>query len=145
MDKVVISGISAVLDGEYEVSWSDFTNRELHTIKQMSGVRAGELEEALEAGDSDLLLAVAVIAMQRSGRYVKGSEDALWDSAPGKITFEFGEDEEEVPPTSPPRGGARESSSGKSSSGAGELHPESAPNGTGSPDSVTGSDFVPVT
>lgn len=61
-----------------------FTNRELHLIKQIAGVRAGELFDAMEAGDNDLVVALAHLAIKRAGRN-QPTLDMLWDLAPGEI------------------------------------------------------------
>jgi hypothetical protein len=53
---------------------SDYTGRELQFVQQETGIRAGELEEALSAGDVSALVALVVIALRRSGR-----EDATMD------------------------------------------------------------------
>ena len=44
-----------------------FTYREMGTIKRITGLRAGELEDALNAGDVDVIVALAVIAGTRAG------------------------------------------------------------------------------
>lgn len=69
-----------------------FTNRELHLIKQIAGVRAGELFDAIEAGDNDVLVALAHIAVRR-GDTARPSLDELWDLPAGEITAEDIEDE----------------------------------------------------
>jgi hypothetical protein len=100
MDSILIEGIPAY-NGEYPLDISYFTNRELHLIKELSGVRAGELEEAFAAGDNDLMVAVAAIAIWRKTR-VKPDLDAIWDAEAGKFTLRVAEtvedDDESVPP-----------------------------------------------
>jgi hypothetical protein len=83
-----------------------FTNRELHLIKSIAGVRAGQLFDAMEAGDNDLVVALAHIGIKRAGRH-QPTLDALWDMAPGEIEISSPDDEEEgaVPPTSTPTSG----------------------------------------
>lgn len=99
MAKVVISDGAA--KGEYELAVGYFTNRELHLIKRETGVRAGELEEAFAAGDNDLLIVLAYIALQRNGlSHIPIS--SLWDMEAGTITFDFQEDEE-VEDENPPQ------------------------------------------
>jgi hypothetical protein len=100
MDKLVIAGIPPY-DGTHDLDLGEFlgslTNRELHRIKVMSGVRAGELYEALVAGDSDLIVAFTVIVLERKGRRV--DEDLFWDAPAGSaIGLEMGK-EEQLPPT----------------------------------------------
>lgn len=90
-DKIVVKDL-APYDGEYPFE-GDFTMRELHTIKRISGIRAGELDEALNAGDTDILVAITVIAMERAGQ--KGIEDDIWNAKPGSITY-VGEAEPEA-------------------------------------------------
>ena len=93
-DKIVIEGIDAY-DGEYEFDASTLTNRELHTIKRLTGVRAGELEDAMRAADTDLLIAFAAIAINRAGKPV--IEDVLWDAPIGLIRY-VGEESDARPP-----------------------------------------------
>lgn len=118
-DKVIISGLPP-LDGEYEFDvvelLNSLTNRELHKIKVMSGVRAGELDEALEAGDSDLFLAIALIVLQRRGRRV--DEDMLWDAPAGSgVTLDIADREFDAdPPPSRKSEDERSSTSGSGSS-----------------------------
>jgi hypothetical protein len=105
MDSLTIEGIP-VYNGEYPLDMSYFTNRELNLIKTVSGVRAGELSEAFEAGDNDLMVAIAAIAIWRS-KGEKPNMDPLWDAAAGKFTFNIEdteaetEDESLPPPTEP--------------------------------------------
>lgn len=86
MDKFVVTGIPA-FNGDYPIDIGSFTMRELQIIKRMSGVRAGELEEAFAAGDSSLILAIAVIAVRRNGKNWEAFEQIAWDSDLGAITF----------------------------------------------------------
>lgn len=80
------TGITVTANGnDYNVA-PPFTNRELHIIKQVSGVRAGELFDAMEAGDMDLLVALAHIGVRRSGAGSPTLDD-LWDMEAGAITI----------------------------------------------------------
>lgn len=76
-----------------------FTNRELHLIKQIAGIRAGEIFDAFESGDNDVLVALAHIGARRAG-VQRPSLDELWDLPAGEIVIEAPEDDED--PTSPP-------------------------------------------
>ncbi len=104
-----VTGI-ARLDGDYDADISSFTQRELHLIKKESGVRAGEIQEAFEAGDSDLVVAIALIVLQRAGKGDASQyRDAVWDSDVGSITFDLTDEEraeaekdDALPPTSEP-------------------------------------------
>lgn len=108
-------------NGEYEFDFegTPFTNTELHIIKEVSGVRAGEIGDALAAGDNDLLVAFAEIVLLRNGRPVP--RRVLWDAAVGSLVFEFPEVEEVDADVPPPSGSADESAT------------DSRPNGSGSP------------
>ena len=133
-------------DGDYPIDLNHFTNKELHTIKQLSGVRAGELEEALDAGDNDLILAFAVIALERSGRSMpKQAVDVLWNADFGKFTLVIPDDEDAdaSPPSQTPSANdendsdnEKNESSGKGSNGAGDAHQETDRSLTGSPRSA---------
>ena len=98
------------LDGEYDLDITSFTNRELHIIKQESGVRAGELEEAFGAGDNDLLVAITLIILRREGKGEPAAlRDLIWDADAGAVTFDLTDDEqaeaaevEALPPASEP-------------------------------------------
>lgn len=93
MDKIVISGVPP-WDGEYEFD-GNLKNRELHRIKKITGIRAGELVEALAAGDTDVLVALAVIVLERDGKSVDA--DDFWNAEVGSITY-VGEEETDGPP-----------------------------------------------
>lgn len=154
MDKVVIAGLG-YLDGEYPFNLvglltighnEAFTNRELHRIKTMTGLRSGEFVDALDTGDNDFTVAVAATVLTRHGK--KYDEDLLWDAPAGaKVTFEFGEDEDSPPavaePTPPkPNSDGSASESGESrTSGTDSEQPSvslaSVPNPTGTPASDT--------
>jgi hypothetical protein len=105
-------------EGDYPLDLAYFTNRELHEIQQVAGVRVGEMEEEFSRGNNDLIVAVAAVAIRRSGR--RPDVDALWDAVSGSIVL-ADEDEEGVveddPPTSPPSSGG---SDGRPESGTGE-------------------------
>lgn len=97
-DKVVISKELSPYDGEYEFELGELlgtlTNRELHRIKILTGLRAGEIGEAFTAEDSDVLLALTVVILERKGQTVV--DDLLWDAPLGAIKLVLGV--EESPP-----------------------------------------------
>lgn len=127
MAKVIVES-SDIWSGEYPLDLSFFTNRELHMIKKETGIRAGELFGAFDAGDTDLLVALAMIAIRRAG---KGSPDAdvLWELPAGKITLDVtDEDADAGPPAEVPDESSesdRASSSGSSASGESSQEPSS--------------------
>lgn len=139
MAKIVISGVSRVVDGEYEFEDRAFTNREWRTIKEISGVRAGELVEALAAGDNDLVVAFAKIALERHG---KGhlSVDLLWDAPPdAKIQWVADKTEEadaRPPDSQTPTGTESEPGNGGNVTG---------PSGSSGRTLSNGSDALPAT
>lgn len=94
MVSVILKGVSP-WDGSYDVGNLDFTNRELFEIKNICGVRAGELLEALDAYDAGAYVAVAVVAASRHG--TKVDPNALWDAAVGSISLDFDDGESENP------------------------------------------------
>lgn len=97
--------LGTTLDGVYDCRLDNFNLSELHEIKRISGVRAGEITEALIAGDTDLMLAMAVITLRREGK--QPDVESLWLSEAGKLRFDFLSDDEEAdgsPPEQPPSG-----------------------------------------
>lgn len=123
-------------DGDHEITFDDLTNREFHLIKQLSGVRAAEVEDAFGAGDNDLLVAFLIIALQRKGLRV--DHDRIWDAKAGTIQFvgEEKEPEQGPPSQTPSEPGAHGSdsalseASGQPSSNGGD-NPASVPSPTG--------------
>lgn len=104
MDKIVITGIAGY-DGEYPFDATYFTNKELHTIKRIAGVRAGEIQAAFVAGDNDLIVAFAVLALERNGKALH--EEVLWNAHVGCIEAQLGEREDDA--ADPPALGSEES------------------------------------
>lgn len=130
MANLKITGLGA-LDGSYEFDDSRFTMGDFRTIKRIAGVRAGELGEALSAGDTDLMVAIAVIALERNGRV--GAEEALWGADAGQITLTLGGDDAGPPPVTPD--GSKPSSGGDST--ASLVSPETTLKPTGDQPSGT--------
>jgi hypothetical protein len=121
-------------DGEYEIDMN-FTNRDLHTIKQVAGVRAGDLNDALEHRDLDLVVALAVNALRRVGKPV--DMDTLWDAQAGLITL-VADVADAVPPPQPSvepseSASGAPNSSGTPGSGTGTAPLVSVPSSTGLP------------
>ena len=131
MDTITITGIAGY-DGDYPFDGSYFTNKELHTIKRLAGVRAGEIQAALAAGDNDLVVAFAAIALERNGKAVQ--EQVLWDAHVGSITIAFAapepeEDDPELPPAQRRDDAANESVNRTPSGATSDAGSESRENG----------------
>lgn len=108
---LTLAGV-APWDGVYEFPDFRFTQRELHRIKQLSGIRAGELIEALDANDTAAMVGVAVVVLARTGKAV--DPDDLFDSTVGSIRLDIvadpvDEEDDADPPTRQPAGSGTES------------------------------------
>ena len=77
--------------GTFEVP-EEFTLREMKTIKNVSGLLPGQIEDALDQGDTGIVTALVVVAANRGGK--KLSEDMVLDWTLSDI--EFLPDEEEA-------------------------------------------------
>lgn len=97
--RVTIEEVHPGLDGEYPLDIDTLTNREYHEIKRVSGVRAGELNESLFAGDLDVVVALALIAMKRNGKDNPEAEAVLMDGEGGRVRLL--PDGDAVPPVLP--------------------------------------------
>lgn len=105
-----------------------FTNRELHLVKQIAGVRAGELGDALEHRDNDVIVALAHIALRRAGR-TRPTLEELWEMPAGEIDVGVPEDLEDAGPDPTPAGAPADAAS--------NGNPETLPRSPGSPSTVT--------
>lgn len=130
---ITINGIDPY-DGRYEFDLQ-FTNGELHRIKQISGVRLGELIDSLKAVDMGLIVALAVVALERAGKYV--DEDLLWAAESGGIALDLGGDdsppvkaEPDEPDGSAKNDGSATSSGEPSSIASDPLESDQSPTGT---------------
>lgn len=118
MSTVVLTGVQP-WDGTYVFEDFNLTNRELHRIKEISGIRAGELIEALEANDRAAFVGFAVVMLARHGKTVH--PDDLWDGDSASIRIVLGDEVEEDagPPTVPPDVAVTESTGTGSGDGSG--------------------------
>jgi hypothetical protein len=145
MPSVVIAEVRAELDGEYELDSAGFTNFELHAIKRLCGLAAGDFADAFARRDNDMLMALGMVALMRAGRIVGRTPwtspevAALWDAPVGSITVTDDEEADAVPPAVTPEQPASEDAvaSKNGSSGDSSNHdsglPENAPSLTGGP------------
>lgn len=64
--KLTIQRAGQVAPSEYPFP-TDWTYREKHVVKHVTGLREGEIFEAMQAGDADVSLAFAIVALCRTG------------------------------------------------------------------------------
>ncbi len=117
--KIIING-APPWDGEYPFDDFSFTNRELYDIKQLCGIRAGELIEALDANDTGAYVGVAMAVLKRHGKLLE--PDDLWNADVGSIRIDLGSDDADPPtqPASEEKPSETEISSGDNSESDGE-------------------------
>ena len=160
VDILRVKGLGGI-DGDYPFNLSGLvtigdpdcmTNREGHRLKEMTGITAGSLVDALSSGDSDALLGIAVIVLARRGK--RFDENVLWD-APIGAGFEFiadpqreldEQEDEQGPPDLPQSapGSSAPSETQPPSGGGSSSQPSDGPHGsdpspTGGPTSDTSS------
>ncbi len=88
MPALIIDG-APPWDGRYEFDDFAFTNRELYEIKQLCGIRAGELIEALDSNDTGAYVGVGMVVLKRHGKQLE--PDDLWNAKVGSIRIDLGE------------------------------------------------------
>lgn len=132
--KITITGVPPY-DGEYPFDMARLTNRDIHTIKQITGYMPLEYEAAAERGDTDFVVALGVIAVQRSARFQKVDVDLFWDAEVGKIQVEEAEEVEDDPPLNAPE--TPISRSGAPGTSDGVLHQVRSLASTGTDSSAT--------
>lgn len=130
-------------DGKYEWDGEQQLNgHELHIVKKVSGVRLGEIEEALAAGDYDLIVALTAIMVWRSGKVTRAQVpelvDLLLDAEGGKFVIaeaDAADPPAEAPPETVSSGDGNVSSirSSVGSSSTGDDPPAIIPRAIGSP------------
>ena len=100
-----------IVDGKTYAIPDSFTYREMGTIKQISGVRAGHIADALEHGDTDLIVAITVVAMRRAGHDVDADYIFDLDSSAIEIRADEPEVDDSPPAVAAPAGDAGVSAS----------------------------------
>ncbi len=95
MDRLTITGAGDAA-GSYEMP-NNFTFREMHLVKRITELRAGEIYPALQAGDTDVVAAFAIIAVRRAKPWLD-AEKLILDSNIDTIEIIGDEEEEEGPP-----------------------------------------------
>lgn len=82
--KLKISGIEGY-DGEYDVDFNEFTNRELADIEAVAKVPLSKIED----GYFSIAVGVAVVILRRAGKPVV--EDMLWNAKQGSVVVAGGD------------------------------------------------------
>lgn len=154
MSKIVIEGVGPGYDGEHDIDFTKLTNRDYRTVKRVSGLRAGEFENAIVTRDLDLVVGLAIVAFAHEGKVC--DEDVLLDAKAGTVRLligdevveEAGEAGEEIPPQQEPAatsdGHESKPTSGETSTPhSGSL--VSLPSPTGPHGSATGAGSDPAT
>jgi hypothetical protein len=129
------------IDGEYECE-PPWTNWEIHAMKRLTDLTAVEMGEALEKGDTDVILALGLVGLMRAG-IITGKQpwdsepmNVLWQAEMGKLTFVGDELEDDADPLpvseSDAEASEKNGSSGSASSPSSES-PELVPSPTGGP------------
>jgi hypothetical protein len=159
--KLIVKG-TGLLDGKYDADFNldMLTNGEVRVIKRLSGVRLGEIQEALRAQDNDVLVAFGVIWLTRAGKDPAMVEQVLWNAPVGgwcDLDMEETTVEADARPPDSPTASGNENSPveqpseivpgepSSSDSSNGSAHLESVPSPTGSPPSDTGPPSVLAT
>ena len=140
MPAITTTGVDPRFDGDHEldVEAQQFNGWELHIIKKISGLRPLEYQEALEEGDYDLVIALAVVALIRAGkldrRRFQEAADGLLEAEAGKITMTETPGDASPPQPAPPASGNTGGSgpSGQPLNGS-TGHPVNTPTPTGLP------------
>ena len=78
--------------GSFDIP-EEFTLREMKVIKNISGLLPGQIEDALENGDTSVIAALVVVSANRSGKRL--TEDMVLDWTLSDLEF-VGDEEEEV-------------------------------------------------
>lgn len=99
MAKVTIANVAGY-DGEYDLDFDKFKNRDLRTIKKISGVLPTGFGDALAASDPELVVALAVIAVQAVGKGANvlphNLAELFFESDAGAIKVDLSDDQPEV-------------------------------------------------
>ena len=152
MDYIVIDG-STPWRGRYEFDLAEsirtFDYREMGWIKKLSGYHPSQILDGLRAGDAELTVTLAVIALQRNEKVDRDSVSDVFDSLLnlpfGSISLELEKVEEAdaSPPEPQKSSNGRSESSGLASTTSSEGS-DDGPSRSGDPSSAS-SPSVPAT
>jgi hypothetical protein len=102
MAKLTVNGVPG-FDGEYpDLDLGRITIDEWRDIKRHTGLRAGEMMDAYEAGDVDGIAALAAIALTRAGKPSAEVWAALGQAEPTSLDFDFTDEEQAEEAVDPP-------------------------------------------
>lgn len=73
----------------------EFTLREMRMIKDVSGLLPGQIEAALDQGDTGVITALVLVSARRSGKRL--DEETVLDWTLTDLEFIDDEDEDEAP------------------------------------------------
>jgi len=160
--RIVVSGVRPY-DGEYELDDNrTFNTREWNWIKRLSGYMPLTVADGFAGGDPDLFVALAVIAMCRSGKIDRNEglrvaevlAEAPFDGTTIQLVGGTTEEDDAVPPvlTSEPAGSSPASSLTNNSSetprqplsGMPSTTSSEEPDATPPPTGTGGSDTLPM-
>jgi len=136
---VIIEGVPPY-DGEYEIELGSINMEEFHLIKRLTGLVAGEVEDALLKIDTDIFVGLAAVVIQRDGKRITSNvENALWKAPLGALRVKLEPDSppEERQKTSASSSGERDqpseltASSGDAGKDGSETSEEEFPPATG--------------
>ncbi len=121
MAKLKVTGLIG-LDGEYELVFPPYKQREWHEIKVKTGLRPLELEEGFRLGDGDAYSAIAWVTLTRAGQDPRFVWETLWEADDMVACLEFVADEDDAgtdagPPENSPANAENGSVDGKNTSG----------------------------
>lgn len=124
------------LNGTYDLDF-EFDHGELHLIKDVAKLRGLEVDDAMEAGDTDLILCLGVIGALRAGRLqpkdVRAAVDELMKEKVGTIQLAESEEAEVPEASAGSEPGETQSSSSSSTTSPSNGHQETTPEAIGVP------------
>ncbi len=95
MAKLKVTGLIG-LDGEYELVFPPYKQREWHEIKVKTGLRPLELEDGFRLGDGDAYSAIAWVTLTRAGQDPRFVWETLWEADDMVACLEFVADEDDA-------------------------------------------------
>ncbi len=101
-----LNGFGANLNGDYTLDLSTLTNYDYHVIKDVSGIVAGGLGDAMAEGDQEVMVAFVAICLIKRGlanlqQLAKKPNGILWLAQPGQIIWNVEVDDEVDDPDAP--------------------------------------------